>query len=305
MHPYFQDIFVTSDDHQALRYEGAQDAACWADGVLKTSDGKVYAQVENGVPMFVPPGQDPWGDDDEAIAKSLNTTFPEEYRKRRETLIPTNWQKVISGWQHAETHHPWIERVTAHGGLMLIVACGPGGSHAPGILHINPEAKLLMDDIGRWIMQDTKRFADKQGSWPYLSFAQFDARRFPIRSDCLDCIDSSVAMAEIDGSFLTMQEALRVLKPGGKLFLSEFVLDPDCFDAFPEEGKRELRERVFHSSDVGMRYGERLLSLGFNVLTDQSTPITPYLGESDLVEIGAKYRIPLKMLGVNIEAQKP
>ena len=93
MHPCFQDKFVTCDEHQDLRYEGTWLASRWANGVLRTPDGTVYAQVQNGVPLFVPPGEDPWGDD-EAVAKQL-----ERYRVYRETLIPTNWQNALTRWR--------------------------------------------------------------------------------------------------------------------------------------------------------------------------------------------------------------
>ena len=299
MHVLFQDIFVTCDEHQALRYEGTQDGNRWVDGVLKTLDGKVYAQVQNGVPLFVPPGQDPWGDD-EALAKLL-----EEYQVCRETLIPTNWQNAVTRWQQAKPEsRSWVERVAAQGGLTLIVACGPAGSHAPALLDLNPETKLLMNDIGRWVVQDWQRFADKQAMWPYMSCAQFDAQRFPIRSDCLDCIDSTGAMSEIENSSLAMQEAFRTLKPGGKLFLSEGMLDPECAQAFPEEGRKALSAIGFGNAAVG--YKEQLRSIGFNVVSYQQWgPRTPELGRSTLTDIAAKYGVQIRLYAVETEAQKP
>lgn len=299
MHACFQDIWATCDEHQELRYEGAREAGRWVDGVLRTPDGAVYAQVQGGVPLFVPPGEDPWGDD-ETLAKLFG-----EHQVDRETLIPSNWQSGLSHWQQAKpSSRAWLERVSAQGGLTLIVACGPGGSHAPSLLDLNPEAKLLMDDIGRWVVQDWQRFATEKGGWPYLSCAQFDARRFPIRPNCLDCIDSSGAMIEIGDAHLTMQEAFRTLKPDGRLFLGEGMLDPACIQAFPEQGRRELSEHGFGRSGVG--YREQLLSIGFDVVSyRQWGPSTPNLGESTLADIADKYGVQIKLLGVEIEARKP
>lgn len=299
MHPCFQEIFVTCDEHQGLCYEGTQNVNRWSDGVLKMPDGAIYAQVQGGVPLFVPPDQDPWGDD-EAVARSLA-----ESQICRETLIPTNWQRAVAGWQRAtQKTGSWLERVATQGGLTLIVACGPGGSHAPALLDLDPEIKLLMNDIGKWVVQDWQRFADKKGIWPYLSCAQFDARRFPIRDDCLDCIDSSNAMGEIENSFLTMQEAFRTLSPGGKLFLGEWALDPECIQAFPEEGRQELHDN--RSDQTGEGYKEKLLSIGFDVVSyQQSGPVTPDLGKSTLADIASKYGVQIKVFEVTIEAQKP
>jgi SAM-dependent methyltransferase len=153
-------------------------------------------------------------------------------------------------------------------------------------------------------VQDWQRFADKQAMWPYMSCAQFDAQRFPIRSDCLDCIDSTGAMSEIENSSLAMQEAFRTLKPGGKLFLSEGMLDPECAQAFPEEGRKALSAIGFGNAAVG--YKEQLRSIGFNVVSYQQWgPRTPELGRSTLTDIAAKYGVQIRLYAVETEAQKP
>lgn len=296
MHPCFQNIFVTCDDHKELQYEGTIRGNRWDNGVLKISDGRVYARVQGGVPFFAPE-RDPWGDDE-----ALERMFKED-NVCRETLISTNWQSAITQWRQTKDH-AWIERIVNQGGLILIVACGPGGSHAPQILDLNPNAKPLLNDIGKWIVIEWQRFADSKGIWPYLSCAQFDARCFPIRSRCLDCVDSKGAMGEIDQPFLTMQESFRVLKPAGKLFLSEGMLNPECIRQFPEEGRQELYNHGFGRR--GTDYREHLTSMGFKIISyQQSEPVTFNLGESWLADIAARYGIQIRGFGVTIEAQKP
>lgn len=299
MHPCFQDIFATHDEHLELRYGGTRQADRWADGVLKTPDDTVYARVQGGVPLFVPPDQDLWGDD-ETVAITL-----ERDQRSRETLIPTNWQTTVAAWQQRKPEgRAWVERIAAQGGLTLIVACGPAGSHAPALLDLDPDTKLLMSDIGRWIVVDWQRFAGEQKLWPYLSCAQFDARRFPVRADSLDCVDSKGAMSEIENSSLTLQEAFRTLKSGGKLFLSEGMLDPECAQEFPEEGRRGLSSIGFTNARV--TYDEQLCSIGFDIVSYQQWgPRTPDLGRSRLADIASKYGVQIRTYAVEAEAQKP
>ena len=298
MHPCFQDIFVTSDDYRTLRYQGTRHKDRWRDGVLETPDGASYAAVQDGVPFFVPPEQDPWGDD-ETVDRLLA-----QYDVRRETLIATNWSGSVESWRRSGDR-AWTERIVDHGGLILIIACGPGGSHAPYILDLDPQAQLLLNDIGRWVVVEWQRFAVKQGTWPCLGCAQFDARCFPLRADCLDAVDSSGALGEIGEASLVLQEAFRVLKPGGRLFLAEGGrLDPECLQQFPEEGLQELRDHGFLREGPGIR--ERLVSAGFQVTFFQrSGPAELSLGRSTLADIADKYGVRIRGWAVSIEAQKP
>ena len=241
---------------------------------------------------------DPWGDD-AAVGKLMA-----EHNVCRETLIPSNWSSSLARWRKG-CDHSWIERIVAHGGRMLIVACGPGGSHAPHILDLDPQAQLLLNDIGRWVMVEWKRFADEKEMWPHLSCAQFNAERFPVRSGYLDGIDSSGALGEIAQPDLTLQEAFRTLRPGGKLFLGESAgFDPECLSQFPEEGLQELRDHGFIGEGPGLR--ERLASLGFEItFHHEGEPRTLNLGRSTLADIAAKYGVQMRGSGVTIEAQKP
>jgi hypothetical protein len=111
-------------------------------------------------------------------------------------------------------------------------------------------------------------------------------------------------MAEIENSSLTMHEAFRTLKPGGKLFLSEGMLDPECIQAFPEEGRQELSDHGFDQAGIG--YREQLSAIGFDVVSYQQWgPTTPNLGRSTLADIALKYGVQIRLYAVEIEAQKP
>lgn len=152
--------------------------------------------------------------------------------------------------------------------------------------------------------QKWQQFADAQQKLPYLSFAQFDARYFPIRENSLDCLDSTGAMSEIHDSYLAIQEAFRTLKSGGTLHLSGGMLYPECAQEFPEEGRMELVAIRFDVDSLG--YRDQLIKSGFEIDTyTQWGPRTPNLEQSTLAEIAEKYGVTIRTISVEAVGRKP
>jgi SAM-dependent methyltransferase len=297
MHPVFQGIYCTPGDHRPLHYAGTRRGDRWTDGVLHTAGEDVRYAVEGGVPMFVPPGEDPWGDD-EAVAALF-----QEHGIERATLIPTNWTRSLDGWRERRDLS-WFERIVASLGRAMIIATGPGGSHLPQILDLAPESTVLLNDIGRWVVVEWARFAEAKGCWPGLSCAQFDARRMPLATNSLDSVDSSGGIVEIGDPEVLLPEVYRVLKPGGRLTLSEGGgIASECLAQFPEEGMRELHAAGFARGGPSLE--EHLCSTGFEIaFIRRHEPRAMNLGRSTLADIAEKYGVKLLIAGQQIEARK-
>lgn len=114
------------------------------------------------------------------------------------------------------------------------MASGHAGGFVPRILHLNPDAKILMDDLGLGVLQEWQRFLLDKGM-PNVSFALFDAKRMPLRSNSIDMVSEIDGFVEIRGSEVAIGEAYRVLKAGGSLFSFDSVAEKEDLMELPKE----------------------------------------------------------------------
>lgn len=297
MNERFQNLFVTPKDNRPLHYIGAKRQGRWTHGHLQTTDEQVQFPVLDGIPRFIKPEDDPWGSDaevDELLA---------QHQVSRQTLIENNWTRRLQEWNPGHKHYEWVRRVVSQGGLICEFACGPGGGLAPLVLAINPEATLLLNDIGRWPLEAWWRLSQKHRLWSKASFAQFDATQCPLGSDTLDCVISSGGITNIDGSHRALAEAYRILRPGGKLFMGEGVVDLESFNQLPKEVQLEWRTR---DPDIGQSYEVGVERVGFEIVSlFRGARFALQPDESDLAQVSTKHGITMYMIGLRLEARKP
>jgi SAM-dependent methyltransferase len=293
--PCYQDLFETTD-HRPLRFEGEFRDGCWVQGPLLSPDGTEYATVRDSIVSFVLPQDDPW-----LSAGSLESLFAEHGVNRQE-LIPANWKSGLERKQFCGLRARYLEEIVGRRGTILEVACGPGGGSIAEILTRRPEARILMNDIGRWMLEDWSNFLALEAPGCNVGFAQFDVTRCPIRSDSIDAADSSGGISNIPHNDRALAEVHRILKPGGILFMSDSTLDVETFRMLPlHEQEKWLEE--FPDSCTG--YETQLRSLGFNILEQNEGrryPLDPR--ESTIAELGARHGITMYLRGFSVVAQK-
>lgn len=259
------------------------------DGVLKTADGIHSYPVVDGIPNFVDPSVKAWTEEE-----------MKEIRKGK--WIERNWKSQTQQMQTKSKRSNFCQRIAESDGIILDVASGPGGGSMPGIVYFNPNAKVLMNDLGVRVLQEWQAFLRKNKIGPNVCFAAFDATCMPIRSETFDIVASSGGFGNIAGTNKALQEAFRILKKDGILFMADGTVKKEDFSQFPKEVQLEWKTRL---PALVNGYKRILKDAGFSIISYEEVglgAISP--DESELGKTAERYGITLHFIGCYIQAEK-
>ena len=109
-----------------------------------------------------------------------------------------------------------------------ILEVGPGvGVHALPIAYsLLPNGSLDVLDVQQEMLDDLKRRAVSKGVTNIVA-TQGDAQALPYPDHTFDAAYLIGVLGEIPDAVVALRELSRVLKPGGRLVISEFLIDPD------------------------------------------------------------------------------
>jgi len=106
------------------------------------------------------------------------------------------------------------------GDTVLDLACGTGLNLAHIIEWIGPEGRVVGVDYTRPMLKRAQRKLARH-HWGGVTLVEGDATHLPLAADSCDAVLCSYAMAIIPDYRRAIAEAVRVLKPGGRLVLLE------------------------------------------------------------------------------------
>ncbi len=106
------------------------------------------------------------------------------------------------------------------GDTVLDLACGTGLNFSHIIERVGPKGRIVGTDITRPMLKRARRRADRN-HWKNAALVEGDATNLPLAADSCDAVLCSYAMAIIPDYRQALAEAVRVLKPGGRLVLLE------------------------------------------------------------------------------------
>lgn len=156
---------------------------------------------------------------------------------------------------------PLITRERLHGFLAprvgeRVLEIGPGtGYYTLSLARwLAPDGQVDVLDIHQEFLDHTVRAAAEQGLHNVVP-TQGDARRLPYPDATFDAACKFTVLGEIPDQQTALRELSRVLKPGGRLVVGEYVLDVDWVSS---------RALAIAAEAVGLHYEQRIGSpLGY------------------------------------------
>jgi ubiquinone/menaquinone biosynthesis C-methylase UbiE len=106
------------------------------------------------------------------------------------------------------------------GDTVLDLACGTGLNFQHVIEWIGPKGRIVGVDFTRPMLKRAQRKVDRH-RWDNVTLVEGDATNLPLAAASCDAVLCSYAMAIIPDYRRAIAEAVRVLKPGGRLALLE------------------------------------------------------------------------------------
>ena len=213
------------------------------DNSLVTRIANRAFEEENGIAYFVPSATDPHD-------------MQWEREMREEGWIEYNWRDYwgqSGGWadskygpnvlgeRNREHHRKMAQMMAERGGVILDIGSGPGGGYMPLILHSDPTASVIVSDISHTVVEEWKKFLDKELDSPHLCYAAFDFRDIPFNDCTIDIVsDHSGIFSCLENKAAALREVYRVLKPGGTFVSYGGFVTKESIAALSEEQRQEL-----------------------------------------------------------------
>ena len=281
MHPVWQRLFINPKSKRELKFFGKYKGDRWDHGFLwSLKDLEMYPVLE-GIPIFIPPYSQSWPQ--ESLEKLV-----------KNDMIRKQWERGKIVISRDDIILRLSKMVVNRGRIILDIATGPGGGFIPYVLSLDPHKTFLMNDISFGLLKLWKDFLEKEGI-NSVSFAVFDAREMPIKSNSVDVITDQAGFDNIFQGDLAVVEAYRVLKHGGILVSLNSVIDRECFSKLPLDIRRKWESKLKLLSTKCM-LAEVLKRVGFKVLSNEfrsERELSP--DEGELPREAAKYGVRLRI----------
>ena len=178
---------------------------------------------------------------------------------------------------------------------------------------VGPSGQVIGVDITSE-MVDKARANAKKGGYENIDFRQGDLENMPVADNYVDVVISNCVINLVPNKRLVFKEAFRVLKPGGRLAISDVVLTREL----PDFVKNSTRAYIGCLAGAIMKqeYLEIIANVGFSdisVAAESSFPVQSLLCESggsaaiEMPQFSPEQQkeIAESVLSIKVNARKP
>jgi len=170
-----------------------------------------------------------------------------------------------AGEGHRDLHDRFTDLVAQRGEpqRVLDMGCGFGKSTAPFAARF-PQAKIDAVDLAAPCLELAAHLADQSGA-DNARYRQMDARATDYEEGSFDLVTSTMLLHELPPKAINglMDEAFRVLKPGGRMVHLDFYDIPDAFRRFMHYGHGRRNNEPFMQPLASLDLPGLLESKGF------------------------------------------
>jgi len=199
------------------------------------------------------------------------------------------------------------------GEVVLDMGAGAGFDCFLASSRVGASGKVIGVDITSE-MVDRARANARKGGYTNIDFRQGDLENMPVADSYVDVVISNCVINLVPNKKMVFKEAFRVLKPGGRLAVSDVVLTKEL----PEFVKRSSKAYIGCLAGAIMKdeYLQIIKNVGFsgvNVVAESSFPVESLLCEtagSEVIEmpmISAEQQkeVADSVLSIKVSAVKP
>ena len=199
------------------------------------------------------------------------------------------------------------------GETVLDMGAGAGFDCFLASTRVGTSGKIIGVDITSEMVEKARTNARK-GGYANIDFRQGDLENMPVADSYMDVVISNCVINLIPNKNMVFREAFRVLKPGGRLAVSDVVLTKEL----PEFVKRSSKAYIGCLAGAIMKdeYLQIIRSVGFSeviVVAESSFPVESLLCETsgssviELPRISAEQQkeVADSVLSIKVSAVKP
>jgi len=199
------------------------------------------------------------------------------------------------------------------GETVLDMGSGAGFDCFLASSRVGPSGMVIGVDITSE-MVDKARSNARKGGYKNIDFRQGDLENMPVADNYVDVVISNCVINLVPNKRLVFKEAFRVLKPGGRLAISDIVLTREL----PDFVKNSTRAYIGCLAGAIMKdeYLQIIRNVGFGeiaVAAESSFPVESLLCETDSpsgverpkISIAQQKEVADSVLSIKVSARKP